>query len=361
MSTLFNDKDPYNKSFEEADTDILPPEDVVSYNELRSVHDLYRLYVTHQLEIQPDFQREEVWKAPQKTRFIDSLFKRLPIPSMCLADDYKRGQMIVVDGLQRISTIISLLDKNSDFKLSKLDDVDKRLSGYSSIELRRLNEVLPKIENVTIPVTIIRCDLEKKSHNEYIFQIFHRLNKGGVSLNNQEIRNCIFRGDLNDLLFDLYKDRRWLDFIGRAKESGDRFKGQELILRFFAMHFSLPQYEGKLSQFLNDFMKNHQHLNSQDKIKFEQLFALTMDITRNLIKRPSSIVIREALLYGISKNLDIINKKSSFDINTAYKKMLDEEAFQHQNLQEGLSRKDNLVKRLHVAKEVIEKYAEGCN
>ena len=361
MSNLFNKNDPYNESFEEADYDQVPPEDVVSYNELRSVFDLYRLHDTGQLNIQPEFQREEVWKVPQKTRFIDSLYKRLPIPSMCIADDYKKGEMIVVDGLQRISTIISLLDKKSGFKLSKLDDIDKKLSGQSALSLNQHKEIISKIENVTIPVTIIRCDLEKRSHNEYIFQIFHRLNKGGVSLNNQEIRNCIYRGDLNNLLFDLYKKEGWLDFIGRATEQGDRFKGQELILRFFAMHFWLSKYEGKLSRFLNDFMKAHKRFTDGQEPEFRDLFDAVMSVTVSLTKKPTSIVLREALLYGLSSNINLISSKQSFDVNEAYSLMLQQDAFKSQNLQEGLSRKENLRSRLNVARKTIEQYAQGCN
>ena len=107
-------------------------------------------------------------------------------------------------------------------------------------------------ENVSIPVTILRCNLKKPSHREYIFTIFHRLNTGGVTLNNQEIRNCIFQGSFNDLLFKLYKNEKWLQFIGRQNHTGDRFKAQELILRFFAFYENLEGYEGKLSKFLND-------------------------------------------------------------------------------------------------------------
>lgn len=361
MSELFNDADPYNKSFEDSDYDQIPPEDIVSYNELRSVFDLYRLHDTEQLNIHPDFQREEVWKVPQKTRFIDSLYKRLPIPSICIADDYKKNEMIVVDGLQRISTIISLLDKNSGFKLAKLDDIDKKLSGQSALALNQHKEIISKIENVTIPVTIIRCDLEKKSHNEYIFQIFHRLNKGGVTLNNQEIRNCIYRGDLNNLLFDLYKRDSWLKFIGRSSEAGDRFKGQELILRFFTMHFWLDKYEGKLSQFLNDFMKFHKKFNIGQADEFNNLFSDVMNITNKLARKPTSIVLREAFLYGLSSNLQLIKSKEAFDVNAAYDAMLAQDAFKSQNLQEGLSQKQNLKTRLSVAKEAIANYAKGCS
>ena len=69
------------ETFQEDDTNELPPPDVIAFNELRSCADLFRMHTQGILEIQPEFQREEdVWKATARTRFIDSLIKGLPIP-----------------------------------------------------------------------------------------------------------------------------------------------------------------------------------------------------------------------------------------------------------------------------------------
>lgn len=87
------------------------------------------MYAAGQLEINPDFQRGEVWTPKAKTLFIDSLIKQLPIPSMCISWNFSENKRIVVDGLQRISTIIDFLKPNSSWKLSKVDDVDERISG----------------------------------------------------------------------------------------------------------------------------------------------------------------------------------------------------------------------------------------
>ena len=77
-----------DRRIDEADgAEPVPPADIVSYNELRSCADLFRLFDTEKLEIQPDFQREVVWKPNDQSRFIDSLVKQLPIPSMCFSLD----------------------------------------------------------------------------------------------------------------------------------------------------------------------------------------------------------------------------------------------------------------------------------
>lgn len=77
-------------TFEQEDSEQpIPPADIVAYNELRSCADLFRMHASGKLEIQPDFQRDVVWKQDDQSRFIDSLVKQLPIPSMCFSLDYK--------------------------------------------------------------------------------------------------------------------------------------------------------------------------------------------------------------------------------------------------------------------------------
>src|SRR5581483_2479999 len=96
----------------EDDSNELPPGDVFAFNELRSCADLFRLSETKTLQIHPDFQRDVVWKDADQTRFIDSLVKNLPIPSLCFSLDSKTEKMQVIDGLQRISTICRFLGED---------------------------------------------------------------------------------------------------------------------------------------------------------------------------------------------------------------------------------------------------------
>ncbi|MFM6408470.1 MAG: DUF262 domain-containing protein, partial [Microcystis sp.] len=88
------------KYLEEEDDVDFPPIDIIAYNEQRSCSDLVRMYQKKQLVIDPDFQRDVVWTDPQQTRFIDSLMKQLPIPSMCISLDYKTDKRYIIDGLQ---------------------------------------------------------------------------------------------------------------------------------------------------------------------------------------------------------------------------------------------------------------------
>ena len=110
--------------------------------------------------IQPEFQRDFAWNSSYQTRFIDSLIKQLPIPSLCFSYDAKQQKWLVIDGLQRISTIIRFLS-GDDWKLSKLDDIEPRISGVSAATIKAendLSEFYTRVENSTIPITVLRCD-----------------------------------------------------------------------------------------------------------------------------------------------------------------------------------------------------------
>src|SRR6266699_4981849 len=141
------------QSFEQDDTAEVPPPDIVAYNESRSCADLYRMYSQGILEIQPEFQREIVWKGPAQTRFIDSLTKQLPIPSLCFSADFKTQRWQVIDGLQRMSSIIRFLSGDPNWTLSRLDDIDPELSGKpAKLFLDRkspLHTYFQRVENLT--------------------------------------------------------------------------------------------------------------------------------------------------------------------------------------------------------------------
>jgi hypothetical protein len=105
----------------------VPPSDIVAFNESRSCADLFRLYIKKQLDIAPDFQRKIVWSNKDQTIFVDSLMKQMPIPSLCISLDAKSQNRIIIDGLQRMATIIKFLDcERKDWKLSACGEVDKR-------------------------------------------------------------------------------------------------------------------------------------------------------------------------------------------------------------------------------------------
>jgi hypothetical protein len=350
-----------DESYASDDSNESPPTDIVAYNELRSCADLFRMENKGILDIQPDFQRDFVWNPADQTRFIDSLIKQLPIPSMCFSLDYKTQKWLVIDGLQRLSTIIRFL-KGSDWKLSKLDDINPEIAGKSCAlikdESSSLHAYYQRVENLTLPITVLRCDYSKKTHMEYLFTIFHRLNSGGMKLTNQEIRNCIYGGSFNDLLKTLDSLPSWRRVNKMKKDENYRLVKQELILRFFAFTSRLNKYTGSLSKFLNDYMQDHRsdssNLLEERKILFTRVTdILSKKLFADQVPIKLSVTMLEALLVGIGSNVDFLETKNHNEIAGLFSRLGEDESFRDEKVLEGTSKTKRVKDRLNAANRIF--------
>ena len=344
-------------SFEIEDTqEPIPPVDIVAYNELRSCADLLRLHSTGKLEIQPDFQREVVWSTTDQTRFIDSLVKQLPIPSMCFSLDYRTQKWKVIDGLQRMSSIIAFLSEPAS-RLAPLTDIHPQLRGITNVELRSGNpeqrRLYAMVEDVSIPVTVIRCDYSQPSHMSYLFTIFHRLNSGGMRLTNQEIRNCIYTGPFNDLLKSFDKNNKlWQQVARRIWGSMDRFRSIEVLLRVLAFKDRFDKYDGNLARFLNEYMQSRSRETDIElaalKPKLEDLAEKAHSVLQSEHRRKLPLALVEALLVGIYSNLDVLDSASKEGLVKAYQELITNEVFA-ESARYAVSSAENVHNRLSLA------------
>jgi hypothetical protein len=316
------------------------------------------MYMNGVLNIQPEFQREIVWKGPAQTRFLDSLIKQLPIPSLCFSMDFKAGKWQVIDGLQRMASIIRFLGGDPSWTLSRLDDVDPELGGKPAKDFLNpespLNKYFQRVENLTLPITVLRCDYSKKQHTRYLFTIFHRLNTGAMRLNNQEIRNCIYSGPFNELLNELNNVPEWMKLNRMKKDAGYRFTKQELILRVFAFNDNYENYGGRLARFLNDYMDDKKALSPAEAAVKRSLFTRTVSAVFHKVyngsapgKTPLSVV--EATMVGIARNIVSIEKMSVAEVEQCYHQLLKHDEFSDQKLLEGLAGKTRVIGRMKAA------------
>ena len=328
---------------------MLPPTENLSY-EVRSCADLYRMYKNNQLEIQPDFQRNFVWKPAVQTYFIDSLLKGLPIPTIFIALDTNTGKRIVIDGLQRISTIVKFFEKEK-WRLNRLSDIDENISGKSVAVIKQKSRNLyDRVENATIPVTTIKCDFSVQGSMDNLFNIFHRLNTGGQKLNNQEIRNCIYSGKFNHLLKKISKSDEWAKIMGKTSKI-DRMDNEEILLRTFAFLDKLDVYNGNLAKFLNHYMLEKKDISDNELIEKERTLLSSLSFIKDNIDSSASVsqlgkTLKEALLVGVAKNIDNITLKSKEEFQTMFQIFMNDEEFAEENLKQGLSKKDKVQSRL---------------
>jgi hypothetical protein len=244
----------------------------------------------------PEFQRRFVWTPAQSSKLIESFLLGLPVPPIYVYVKRTGGEMLVVDGQQRLKTIAYFFEgyfgeedqgARQVFKLSGLSEKSPYL-GKSYVDLRETDAAAFKRLNDSVLRTFIVKQLHPKDDTS-IYHIFERLNTGGTLLQGQEIRNCIYHGNFNDLLLKLNNLREWREIFGKAKLD-KRQRDVELILRFFALHFNSGEYEKPMKDFLNDFMGHHQQLPAETITKFRDLFASTVvEVRRRLGPKPFHI------------------------------------------------------------------------
>jgi hypothetical protein len=356
--SIKNDQMQEAETFQTGDSEQpIPPPDIVAYNELRSCADLVRMTSSGKLELKPDFQREVVWKQEDQSRFIDSLVKQLPIPSMCFSLDYKTQRWKVIDGLQRMSSIVKFLSP-TDWRLSNLPDIHHSLRSMRNVDLRNGTEeqmrLYTRVEDVSIPITVIRCDYTQRSHMLYLFTIFHRLNSGGVRLTNQEIRNCIYAGKFNDAIkeFD-HQDLNWKYVKRRVWGAMDRYRSVEVLLRVLAFGDRRDKYEGNLAKFLNVYMHDQtdtSNVGDDLKDKLGLVAARAKAVLSSTPQTKLPLMIMEALMVALYSHRRSLRERSDDELFDAYKQMLARPSFV-EGARYAVSSVSNVKQRLAAAVE----------
>lgn len=193
-----------------------------------------RVMVDEQIKLNPDFQRRDRWDVKMQSRFVESIIMNVPVPPVFLGED-SYGRYVVLDGRQRLTAIYEFLTNR--YPLAKLE-VWKELSGMRFTDLEDKG-LAPTLKRRFIPAVL----LLRESSPEVKYDVFDRLNTGGVALNSMEIRNAVFQGKFNRLVHQLSDDHTfralWDIPLDDAERRGNTLYSQmrdvELVVRFFAL------------------------------------------------------------------------------------------------------------------------------
>jgi len=249
------------------------PANVDIYDKKFTISALLERLKHSELKLTPDFQRRaNLWDIPRKSRLIESVLLRIPLPSFYFSED-SAGNFEVVDGLQRLCAIFhfvdhAVLNKATGAKLNPLRLeglqylIEKEDRSFAELERpfqRRINEL-------EINVNVIRATTPKA----VMFNVFARLNQGGLPLAAQEIRNAIFPGQWRGHVRDMAQGVEFL----KATENRvpiDRQQDMEMVLRFVALWALgapfLRQSNQVLDKFLNDSVEGR--IANWDSLKWE--------------------------------------------------------------------------------------------
>lgn len=269
---IYNDQDTINEDLYENDS--LYPYEFIEEIDVRedplTVFEIIRRLKKNKIIINPEFQRNMVWGLEQKSQFIESLILNIPLPPIYLYQDIK-GRYILVDGLQRTTTISDFYDNK--FQLKGL----RALPKYNDVYFKQLEEnIQTRIEDKKILIYVI-----KPSMPLYIvYDIFNRINTGGIQLTRQEIRNCIFLGNSTKLLKELSEE----NYFKKAIDWGiseKRMKDREAILRYlsFKLYDYRTEYGNDMDDFLSSGMKRINRMIESEILELKKDFKRVMKYT----------------------------------------------------------------------------------
>jgi uncharacterized protein with ParB-like and HNH nuclease domain len=275
-------------TFNETDTtDINPydPDKIKVRSDKIAVSILSKMIDNESIDLNPDFQRNLVWNSFQKSRLIESILLRIPLPMFYFAED-NEGNLSVVDGLQRISTIKEFMDNK--FPLRDLQYLNDSCEGryYESKGNKKGldTKYLKWFDLTSISANII----DPSSPPKVKYDIFRRINTGGRPLNNQEIRNCLMGKGLREALKGMTALEEFKTATDKSIKSA-RMEDQEVALRFLYFYQlyekskNIDDYNGYMELVLDEYTDNNIKNPLQYFNKYIQKFSNSMKNAEYLI------------------------------------------------------------------------------
>lgn len=300
----------------------------------------------------PKFQRNFVWTWPQASKFIESILLGLPIPSVFLYREESTQKLLIVDGLQRLTTLHSF--KKGRFshndRVFRLKDVKSRYEGKTLEELA--DEDQRRFEDAIIHAMIIQ-QMSPDGENSSVFHIFDRLNSNGTPLQPQEMRAAVYHGTFQEMLGMLNENAFWRDIFGPIHR---RAKDQELILRFLALRDFRDSYERPMKGFLNKYMNKVRSVEGVDAALLEDCFNTTiMRVHQALGKkafrpaRSMNVAFFDAFMVAVSE----APLASEQHITRAHAVLSEDKGFLTL-ASEATSNESNVIGRINYAKDVLD-------
>ena len=227
-----------------------------------------------EIDLAPDFQRlRGIWKPNRKSRLMESLLLRIPLPVFYVAADHAENWS-VVDGLQRMSTISDYA--GDAFALAGLEYLT-HLTGKTHSDLPR--PMQRRIGETQLVVNVI----EPGTPDEVMFNIFHRINTGGMPLNRQEIRHALNPGPVRAYLERLASSEEFLDATCRSIKP-TRMADRDCILRYLAFHMNRWEdyTANEIDGYLDGAMKAINRMTTQERESMAEQFKGTMRAAKNI-------------------------------------------------------------------------------
>lgn len=248
----------------------------------------------------PGFQRNYVWDIKRASKLIESIIIGLPIPQIFLYQE-SRNKFLVIDGQQRLMSLYYFIEQRfpkdekrttlrrifekhgkipdeilgddvyfTKFNLQLPSTLPNQPNKLNKINYSTLDEYKVAFDFRTIRNIIIKQSFPEED-DSCIYEIFNRLNSGGINLKPQEIRTSLYYSDFYNMLYRLNTLPGWRRIIG-VEEPDLNMKDIEILLRGFAMLVEREKYQSSMVKFLNSFSKNCKKSKTDEIDYLEKLF-----------------------------------------------------------------------------------------
>ncbi len=249
--------EPEDTDSEELITSPFAPGSIRISTSILSIGQLLKRIKNKEIKLDPEFQREFVWKDVAQSRLIESMLIRFPLPAFYM-DATNDDEWLVIDGLQRLSTVERFVLRN-DLKLRDLEYLGEELNGKTHNNL--LRSLQRRIDETQ--VTVYKID--KGTPPEVRYNLFKRINTGGLPLSPQEIRHALHPGKANSFLAELAGSEEFKRATNNSIRD-KRMTDREMVLRFLAFSITpYTEYRTNLVVFLNE------HTDKLNKMSQEEL------------------------------------------------------------------------------------------
>lgn len=251
-----------------------PLDTVFVRKDQRTVGDIVSRIQKGRYQLDPDFQRDFVWNHLQQSRLIESSLMRIPLPVLYVAEDTD-GKIIVVDGLQRLTTFSNYLQDKFSLKGVGNNDSKSVISGKRFSELPiHLQE---RIEDTQLTLYI----LDPKAPERARLDIFERVNSG-VPLTRQQMRNCLYSGKATRWLKNASENEWFLKATSRSLKE-KTMRNREVINRFCAFYLlGHKSYRGDMEGFLANALVKMNKMNDDELKDMFEVFVQSMRINFEL-------------------------------------------------------------------------------
>lgn len=231
------------------------------------------------LLLHPSFQRQFVWDNQKATRLIESALMEIPLPVVYFAEE-ENGKKSVIDGQQRLTSFFSFIDgKFPDGKTFRLGN----MQVFSELKGKSFKELDEEHQEKILDCQIRSITFKKNCNPDLKYNVFERLNTGSVSLNDQELRNCMYRGRFNELIKELSEDSEFLSIVG-STDRKNRMWHVELVLRYFAFYDrGYLRYKSPIKRFLNEEARDRQNLTAEKESEFRRCFKNSVSLVKSLL------------------------------------------------------------------------------